>query len=115
MTNDFLQSYTDDVYHQRDPSAPARYIADPCLRHEAGELITMSLAHNEARIAAFLAKHAVVRFRNRLVTTEGEYITSCYEGDLGNGNVMSGIEVFRVVDGKITETWNASPASGAWG
>lgn len=28
---------------------------------------------------------------------------------------LSGIEIFRVVDGKITETWNSSIQAGAWG
>jgi hypothetical protein len=116
MTNEeFLQAYADDVYHSRDPEAPARFIADPCLRHEAGELITMSLTDNRARIAGFLERHPTAGFRNRITVSDGEFITSCYEADLGGGQVISGIEVFRIVDGRITETWNSHPLPGAWG
>ncbi len=116
MTNEeFLQAYTDEVYHARDPEAPARYIADPCLRHEAGELITMSIGENQERIGGFLAKYATAVFTNKVTVSAGEYVTSCYEADLGAGQVISGIEVFRIVNGKITETWNAHPVQGAWG
>jgi hypothetical protein len=31
------------------------------------------------------------------------------------GQVLSAIEVFKVIVGKITETWNTKPAAGAWG
>lgn len=116
MTNEeFLQAYTDEVYHSRDPEAPRRFIADPCLRHETGELITMSITENMERIARFLARFPAARFRNRLTVSEGEFITSCYEADLGDNQTMAGIEVFRIIDGRITETWNSHPAAGAWG
>ena len=116
MTNEeFLQTYTDDVYHSRDPEAPARYIADPCLRHEAGKLLTMSIIDNQARITSFLTRFPTARFRNKVTVSGGENITSCYEAELGDGQVISGIEVFRIVDGRITETWNAHPVPGAWG
>lgn len=116
MTNEeFLQAYTNDVYHARDPEAPARSIADPCLRHEAGELQTMSLEANNARIAGFLARFPKATFTNKVIVSEGEFLTTVYEADLGDGSSISGIEVFRIVGGKITETWNSHPTPGRWG
>lgn len=113
---DFINRYTDEVYLARDPSAAARFIADPCLRHEQGELIVMSLADNQARIAAFLAQVGDGAFSvdARLVVADGEHVASCYELAFG-GHVLSGIEVFRIVDGLITETWNSAAKPGAWG
>jgi predicted SnoaL-like aldol condensation-catalyzing enzyme len=43
---------------------------------------------------------------------------SCFDITIGDGpeaRVVSGIEVFRIVDGLITETWNSSVQPGAWG
>lgn len=115
---DFLQRYTDDVYTARDPEAAARYIADPCLRHEHGHLVTMSLAENVARVRAFLDSAPAATFTTRVVVQDGEFVTGCYDVTIGEGpdaQVLSGIEVFRVVDGKIAETWNSTVQPGAWG
>ncbi len=112
---DFLQRYTDDVYHARDAEAARRYIADPCLRHEHGELVTLGLDANLDRIGDFLARFPDARFENRVLVEGADgLVTTCYDIHMG-GQVVSGIEVFRVVDGRITETWNSAPAPGAWG
>lgn len=112
---DFFQRYTDEVYTARDAEAARRFIADPCLRHESGELITMALDDNVARIEGYFQKFADLHFTNKLLVHDGEYVTTCFDMDLGGGQVLSGIEVLRVVDGKIAETWNSHPAAGAWG
>lgn len=112
---DFLQRYTDEIYHAADPEAAGRFIADPCLRHEPGELITMSLADNKARITGFLERFPGARFDSVVVTESGEHLTTVYQAHLGGGQVLAGIEVFRVVNGLITETWNSAPSTGAWG
>jgi predicted SnoaL-like aldol condensation-catalyzing enzyme len=115
---DFLQRYTDEVYLARDPDAAARFIADPCLRHEQGHLVTMSLADNIARIRGFLDSAPDIAFANRVVVADDERLVSCYDITIGTGDtaqVVSGIEVFRVVDGLITETWNTAAQPGAWG
>lgn len=111
---EFLDRYTAEVYLARDPEAAGRFIADPCLRHEHGELQVMSLADNQARIAAFLAHAPEFDVVNRLVTSDGEHAVSCFDLTVG-GEVRSGIEVFRVADGKIVETWNTAIQPGAWG
>ena len=120
--NDFLQRYTEEVYLARDPEAAARFIADPCLRHEPGELVVMSLADNIARIRGFLESAPELAFSNAVVVEQGEFLVSCYNIRIGAGDddsegttVISGVEMFRVVDGKITETWNSPAQAGAWG
>lgn len=112
---DFLNRYTSEVYDARDAEAARRFIADPCIRHESGERIVMSIEENVARIASFLAEYPNATFANAKVVADGENVVTCYNLDFGNGTVVSAIEVFRIVDGKITETWNTHPATGAWG
>ena len=114
----FLQEYTDAVYHESNPEAAARFIADPCIRHEHGRRVVLSLAENKKRIAGFLAQAESVAFTNSVVLAEGQFLASAYEFSFGPPNArtsMSGIEIFRIEDGKITETWNAAAGEGPWG
>jgi hypothetical protein len=111
----FLDDYISEIYTARDADAARRFIADPCLRHEHGELVTMSMEQNIARINAFLDKYAGVTFSNRCVVANDDHVVTCFDATLENGRVISGVEVFKVVNGKVTETWNSLPGSGAWG
>ena len=63
----FLDEYINKIYLARNAHAARRFIADPCLRHEHGELVMMSMEQNIARITAFLDKYPVVTFVNRCV------------------------------------------------
>ena len=114
----FIQEYTEEVYHGRDPEALARFVADPCIRHEHGHQVVMSLAENKARVAAFLAQAADVRFDFAVELAEDEFYASAYQFTFSGGEgrrTLSAIEVFRVQAGKITETWNSSAGQGPWG
>ena len=113
--SDFLDRYSNEVYEARDPEAARRFIADPCLRHESGELITMSLDDNVARVRGFIEAYPNYRFENRCVVAADDNLVSCYDLDLGDGNTLSGIEVFCIRDGVIAETWNSHPTPGLWG
>ena len=114
----FIQRYTDEVYHARDPEALVRFVADPCIRHEHGHRVVMTLAENKTRVAAFLAPAPALKFEFVTGTAEGEFYASAYQfafGDGDNRQTLSGMEIFRVQDGKITETWNAAAGQGPWG
>jgi hypothetical protein len=112
---DFVDRYLTEVYVARDAEAARRFIADPCLRHEHGELVVLSLDDNIARIRGFLDQYPGIEFTNRLVVADAGHVVAVADFDLGNGHVLSAVEAFKVVDGKITETWNTKPAPGAWG
>jgi hypothetical protein len=78
----------------------------------------MTLAENKARVAGFLAQCGDVRFEYAVELAEGEYYSSAYQFTFTGGEgpqTLSGIEIFRVQDGKITETWNSAAGQGAWG
>jgi predicted SnoaL-like aldol condensation-catalyzing enzyme len=114
----FIQEYTEAVYHARDPAAAARFIADPCIRHEHGHRVVMSLADNTARIAEFLERASKVRFEYAVALAEGELYATAYQCSFvseGQEQTLSGIEIFLVRNGKITETWNSAPGVGPWG
>jgi predicted SnoaL-like aldol condensation-catalyzing enzyme len=114
----FIQEYTEAVYHARDPAAAARFIADPCIRHEHGHRLVMSLADNISRIAEFLERASSVRFEYAVALAEGELYSTAYQVRFvsdGQEQTLSGMEIFRVRDAKIVETWNSAPGVGPWG
>jgi predicted SnoaL-like aldol condensation-catalyzing enzyme len=114
----FLDDYIEAIYHAGDPDAAERFIADPCIRHEHGHQVVLSLAENKQRIADFLAQTSGAVFGNRVVLSEGEFLATAYEFSFGEGDAqktLSGMEIFRIEDGKITETWNATGGEGPWG
>ena len=115
---EFIRRYTDEVYHAQEPEALERFVADPCIRHEHGHRQVMTLAENKARVAGFLQQCKDPRFEFILETAEGEYYSGVYQFTFGTASgqqTLSGVEVFRIQNGKITETWNAAAGQGAWG
>lgn len=99
----------------------AELVADPCIRHSPGHVVAMSLNENIERIRASRRdRWPGVRFENEVLVADGEYVTSCYtmrwddSSSSDAGGEMAGIEVFRVIDGRIVETWTTSPDPGVW-
>ena len=98
-------------------------VADPCLRHHPGKSDKFTVVDNVERVRAGRKQFPGVKFENALLTVDGEYVTSVFtmrwntasSGDTpGPPGEAAGIEVFRVEDGLITETWTAELASGPW-
>ena len=53
-----------------------------------------------------------------MVVKDDTHVASAYDITFGSGDdlkTVSGIEIFRVANGKITETWNSAIQPGAWG
>ena len=114
----FIADYTELVYHRRDPEAAGRFIADPCIRHEHGHRVVMTLAENKQRIAGFLVTATNLRFTYNATLAENDLFAAAYEFSFeaeGASRTFSGLEIFRIHDGKITETWNAAAGEGPWG
>ena len=95
-------------------------VADPCLRHHPGSAEKFTVVDNVERVRPGRKRFPGVAFENVVLTADGEYVTSVYtmrwNGADPAGAVVeaAGIEVFRVVDGRITETWNVEPGAGPW-
>ncbi len=109
-----IARYLEEVYTGRDPEAARRYLADPCVRHGHGVVLTLSLDDNVARIRQFHEEHPDFVCTASRIFAGPEHTVLCYDLDLGDGNLLSAVEVFRIVDGTVTENWNTVPTSGAW-
>jgi predicted SnoaL-like aldol condensation-catalyzing enzyme len=95
-------------------------VADPCLRHRPGRTDKFTVADNVERVRAGRQRFPGVAFDNVVLAADGEHVTSVYtmrwtDPDTGGQRrEAAGIEVFRIVDGRITETWNVEPGEGPW-
>ena len=115
----FIQDYTEQVYHAQDSEAAGRFIADPCIRHEHRHRVVMTIAENKKRIAGFLAQCSNPRFTYVAEVAEGSLYSAAYQCEFTNAKgerqTFSGIEIFKIEGGKITETWNPAAGQGPWG
>jgi predicted SnoaL-like aldol condensation-catalyzing enzyme len=94
--------------------------ADTVIRHEVGESHTLTHAQAVQRITDMWRLVDGLHFDLNIVVAgdDFEHVAIVYDstvtaGDGTQTNVAS-IEVFRVVDGKITEVWNCGYKQGVW-
>ena len=69
-------------------------------------------------MSAFFETYSVLSFQILHTIVQGELVSLTYTmtfGPVGSTEVISGIEIFRIVDGRITEVWNPPYGKGLWG
>ncbi len=115
-----VDRYTEELYHRRNLDALWDLVADPMIRHESdGQRIALTVEQSRARIADFHAQFRSMRFSTLIAVDDGRSVASAYEADLvdhdGDVHTISGIEIFVVEQGRITEVWNAPAGHGPWG
>jgi predicted SnoaL-like aldol condensation-catalyzing enzyme len=78
----------------------------------------LTLEESIQRLTELLERCPVLRFETAVRVVEGSMVTVAWNGwsTLTNGKSyeLSGIEIFRVVDGRIVEIWNSKEAAGLW-
>ncbi|MEO5899525.1 MAG: nuclear transport factor 2 family protein [Ilumatobacteraceae bacterium] len=93
-------------------------IADPTCRHKAGEVRSLTFAERIVRLQATLDLCPVLRFDTVVLHDDGTMVTVNWNGGStqrdGRAFEYCGIEVFRVVEGKIVEIWNSRETGGHW-
>ena len=115
-----VELYNLVVWNKRDFALAAELIGDTVIRHEVGEATL--LTHQEAvdRIIDHWAMFKTIRLDLNLVVAgdDGEHVAIVYQSPMtlnDDTNVDVGsMEIFRVVDGKITEVWNCGYKQGVW-
>ncbi len=113
-----VTTYLDVLYNQRRLDLIPELIADPTWRHHAGEVKALDLAATIARLQATLDLCPVLQFETAMIHDDGTMVTVAWNGNStqkdGKSYVYCGIEVFRVLDGRIVEIWNSRETSGHW-
>lgn len=115
-----VELYNLALWNERNIQLADELIAETMVRHEVGEARTLSRAEARKRVEDIWEMFDSLRFDLSVVIAgdDGEHVAIVYDSTLTNSdgadvNIAS-IEVFRVVDGKITEVWNCGYKQGVW-
>jgi predicted SnoaL-like aldol condensation-catalyzing enzyme len=115
-----VELYNNVVWNGRDFALADELLGYTVIRHEVGESHTLTHEQAVNRIAELWGLVDELRFDLLLVSAgdDGEHVTIVYESAMtlkdGTKNMISSLEVFRVVDGRITEVWNCGYKQGVW-
>ena len=119
-----VELYNLVVWNERNIDLAEELLADTVIRHEVGEARTLTHAQAVQRVADMWRLVDSLHFDLNIVVAgdDGEHVAIVYDstitataGDQSNTETnVASIEVFRVVDGKITEVWNCGHKQGVW-
>jgi predicted SnoaL-like aldol condensation-catalyzing enzyme len=115
-----VELYNLVVWNERDFALAEELMGDTVVRHEVGEANT--LTHEEAvqRIVDMWEVSDELRFDLNLVVAgdDEEHVAIVYESPIkltdGTETTIGSMEIFRVIDGRITEVWNCGYQQGVW-
>ncbi len=115
-----VELYNLVVWNERDFALAEELMGDTVVRHEVGEANT--LTHEEAvqRIVDMWEVSDELRFDLNLVVAgdDEEHVAIVYESPIkltdGTETTIGSMEIFRVIDGRITEVWNCGYQHGVW-
>ena len=115
-----VELYNLVVWNKRDFGLADELMGDTVIRHDIGEMHTLTHEEAVSRIVDTWGMFDELRFDLKLVVAgdDGEHVTIVYESPMklkdGTNTTISSMEVFRVVDGRITEVWNCGYKQGVW-
>ncbi len=115
-----VELYNLVVWNKRDFALAEELIGDTVTRHEVGEATLLTHDEAVARIIDHWAMFEAIRFDLNLVVAgeDGEHVAIVYQSPMtlkdGTNVDVGSMEIFRVVDGKITEVWNCGYKQGVW-
>ena len=119
-----VELYNLVVWNECNIDLAEELFADTVIRHEVGEAHTLTRAQAVQRIADVWQLFDSLRFDLNIVIEgdDGEHVAIVYDSTMTTKDgtettpeiKIAGIEVFRVVAGKITEVWNCGYKQGVW-
>ncbi|OBH43968.1 nuclear transport factor 2 family protein [Mycobacterium mantenii] len=115
-----VELYNLVVWNECNIDLAAELLADTVIRHEVGGARTLTHAEAVQRVADMWQMADSLHFDLNVVIEgdDGEHVAIVYDSTIttkdGTETNIASIEVFRVVDGKITEVWNCGYQQGVW-
>lgn len=115
-----VELYNLVVWNERNIDLAEDLLADTVIRHEVGGARTLTHAEAVQRVVDMWQMVESLRFDLNVVIEgdDGEHVAIVYDSTIttkdGTKTNIASIEVFRVVDGKITEVWNCGYQQGVW-
>ncbi|ORA20993.1 nuclear transport factor 2 family protein [Mycobacterium arosiense] len=115
-----VELYNLVVWNERNIELAEDLLGDTVIRHEVGGARTLSHGEAVQRVVDMWKLAESLHFDLNIVIEgdDGEHVAIVYDSTIitkdGTETNIAGIEVFRVVDGKITEVWNGGYQQGVW-
>jgi predicted SnoaL-like aldol condensation-catalyzing enzyme len=115
-----VELYNLVVWDKRDFDLADELMGQTVIRHEVGEATTLTHEQAVQRIVDNWAMFSTIRFDLNLVVAgdDGEHVAIVYQSPMelkdGTKTDVGSMEIFRVVDGRITEVWNCGYKQGVW-
>jgi hypothetical protein len=113
-----VELYNLVVWNERDFALAEELMGVTVTRHEVGEVTVLSHAQAVARIVDHWDMFETISFELKLVVADDEHVAIVYQSPMklkdGTETTVGSMEIFRVVDGRITEVWNCGYKQGVW-
>jgi predicted SnoaL-like aldol condensation-catalyzing enzyme len=115
-----VELYNLVVWNEQDFALAEELFAEEVVRHGVDEAVTLTREQAVRRIEDLCATVERVHFELPVVVAgdDGEHVAIVYQAEMtthdGSANAIASIEVFRVVDGRITEVYNNTQQQGHW-
>jgi predicted SnoaL-like aldol condensation-catalyzing enzyme len=115
-----VELYNLVVWNERDFALADELMGETVTRHEVGEATTLTHEKAVQRIVDYWEMFNTIRFDLNVVVAgdDGEHVAIVYQSPMtlkdGTKTDVGSIEIFRVVDGRITEVWNCGYKQGVW-
>jgi predicted SnoaL-like aldol condensation-catalyzing enzyme len=105
-----VELYNDDLWTHKKRELITQLLANPLRRHHPGGTQIFSHEDMIRRYDDYHRKFAKISGIGRHYVCEGPYVTLVWDFRMeqasGAAKTISSIEIFKVVDGKITDVWN---------
>jgi predicted SnoaL-like aldol condensation-catalyzing enzyme len=115
-----VEQYNLVVWNERDFALADELLGETVTRHDVGEVKVLTHAEAVNRVVDHWAMFETIRFDLTLVLAadDGEHVTVVYQSPMklkdGTETTIGSMEIFRVIDGRITEVWNCGYKQGVW-
>jgi predicted SnoaL-like aldol condensation-catalyzing enzyme len=115
-----VELYNLVVRNKRDFDLADELMGETVIRHEVGEATTLTHEQAVQRIVDNWTMFSTIRFDLNLVVTgdDGEHVAIVYQSPMelkdGTKTDVGSMEIFRVVEGRITEVWNCGYKQRVW-
>jgi predicted SnoaL-like aldol condensation-catalyzing enzyme len=114
-----VELYNLSVWNERNFDMADELVADTMIRHDVGSGHAVTRQQVRKGIEDLLAMFDKLHWDPHLVIAgdDGQHVAVVYNGTMTKGGdeaEVAGMEVYRVVDGEITEMWNGGDKQGLW-
>ena len=115
-----VEQYNLVVWNERDFALAEELLGDSVTRHDVGEVKVLTHAEAVNRVVDHWAMFESIRFDLHVVVAgdDGEHVAIVYQSPMrltdGTETIIGSMEIFRVIDGRITEVWNCGYKQGVW-